>query len=105
MPKSNALQAVLERSAAQTQPKGEPPHQGSGGRKDPAKVEVAVEAAAGQPKFYRPSRDGKRLIAGHFSPKIAKQLKILAAEEETSVQALLEEAIELLFIKKARDKV
>src|SRR4051812_35070723 len=101
MPKPNALQAVLERSAAQTQPKGEPPPQGSGGRKDPAKV----EAAAGQPKFYRPSRDGKRLIAGHFSPKIAKQLKILAAEEETSVQALLEEAIELLFIKKARDKV
>jgi hypothetical protein len=28
-------------------------------------------------------------------------LKLLAAEEETTVQALLEEALDLLFVKKA----
>ena len=53
-------------------------------------------------KFYRPSRDGQRLIAGHFDPSIAKQLKLLAAEEDTTVQALLEEALNLLFVKKGQ---
>jgi len=56
-------------------------------------------------KFYRPSRDGRRLVAGHFDPKVAKQLKLLAAEEETTVQALLEEALELLFLKKGKGRI
>jgi hypothetical protein len=53
----------------------------------------------------RPSREGKRLIAGHFDPKVAKHLRILAAEEDTSIQALLEEALDLLFVKKGRGPV
>ena len=57
------------------------------------------------PKFHRPSREGRRLIAGHFNPKVAKQLKLLAAEEETTVQNLLEEALELLFVKKGRGTI
>jgi hypothetical protein len=53
----------------------------------------------------RPSRQGKRLIAGHFDPKVAKQLRLLAAEEDTSIQALLEEALDLLFVKKGRGRI
>jgi len=53
----------------------------------------------------RPSRSGKRLIGGHFPPNVAKHLKILAAEEGTSVQALLEEALDLLFVKKGRGHI
>jgi hypothetical protein len=45
------------------------------------------------------------LVAGHFEPKVAKQLKLLAAEEETTIQALLEEALDLLFIKKGQGKI
>ena len=37
----------------------------------------------------RPSRVDKVLIAGHFSREVSKQLKIGAAEKETTVQALL----------------
>ena len=52
-----------------------------------------------------PSRQGKRLIGGHFPPDVAKNLKILAAEEDTSVQALLEEALKLLFVKKGKGRL
>jgi hypothetical protein len=91
----NSLQAVLERQA-----------------RDPAEVvqvtpsQAEIEADAPRsPRFHRPSREGRRLIAGHFDPKVAKQLKLLAAEEETTVQGLLEEALELLFVKKGRGTI
>jgi antitoxin-like ribbon-helix-helix protein len=92
----NSLQAVLERQAKPTVP--------------PAAEAPSVSAPEPQAqpraaRFYRPSRDGRRLVAGHFEPKVAKQLKLLAAEEETTVQALLEEAIDLLFMKKGQGKI
>jgi hypothetical protein len=52
-----------------------------------------------------PGRVGTKLIGGHFPPAISMQLKILAVEEETTVQALLEEAIADLLTKKAGRKV
>lgn len=86
----NSLQAVLERQAHT------PP---------PAAHRQPGDAEESRPgKFYRPSREGKRLIAGHFTRKVAKQLKLLAVEEDTSVQALLEEALDLLFIKKGKGR-
>jgi hypothetical protein len=53
-------------------------------------------------KAQRPSRTGTKLVAGHFEPKVARQLRIIAAEEDTTIQALLEEALDLLFVKKGR---
>ena len=46
-----------------------------------------------------PSRKGKKAIAGHFDPAVSKQLKQLALEEDTTVQALLAEALNDLFEK------
>ena len=89
----NSLQAVLDRQAA-TPPVEELAAPGK--KVPPPRSEPKAE------KFFRPSREGRKLIAGHFPPKTAKQLKILAAEEDTTVQALLEEALELLFVKKGR---
>jgi hypothetical protein len=87
----NALQAVLERQARET--KAEQPA--------PAAQERAGEAAspALEPKYSRTSRTGRKPVAGHFDLKVAKQLKLLAAEEEPTIQALLEEALDLLFMK------
>jgi len=48
------------------------------------------------------SRINTRLIAGHFDPKVARQLRIIAAEEDRTIQALLEEALDLLFVKKGK---
>ena len=45
----------------------------------------------------RPSRTGTRHIGGHFPPEVAKQLRQLAVDEDTSHQKLLGEALDLLF--------
>lgn len=45
------------------------------------------------------SRQGKKTIAGHFVPEAAWQLKKLALDRHTTVQKLLEEALQDLFEK------
>jgi hypothetical protein len=89
----NSLQAVLERQA-----RSKPEVVGTTSDVREAKIDAPR-------KFHRPSREGRRLIAGHFDPKVAKQLKLLAAEEETTIQSLLEEAIDLLFVKKGKGTI
>ena len=44
-----------------------------------------------------PSRRGKRAIVGHFDPVVCRQLKQIALDEDKSSQALLAEALNLLF--------
>lgn len=51
------------------------------------------------------ARAGTRLVAGHFPDATLKALKHLMAEEGTTLQALLEEAIGDLLIKKGRTKL
>jgi hypothetical protein len=99
----NSLQAVLERQATQQiqqapEPVARPESQD---RVAPAPSAPQVRAE----KFYRPSRDGRRFLGGHFDPKVVRQMKMLAAEEDTTTQALLEEALDLLFLKKGRGKI
>ena len=57
-----------------------------------------------QPAARSPSASkssGKRKhVGGYFAPDVAKQLRLLASEEETTVQALLAEALRLLFKKR-----
>lgn len=97
----NALQAVLDAQAASL-----PPRESAPAREETSPAEAPPAAAVRQAaKSARPSREGTRLIAGHFPPSVAKQLKILAAEEETSVQDLLHEALDLLFIKKGKNTI
>lgn len=43
------------------------------------------------------AREGKRLIGGHFDRSVARQLREVAAREESTVQALLAEAMNMLF--------
>ena len=96
----NSLQSVLDRQAIAPPPAPEPAPR----RPAPPKRAVARDDAT-PGKFHRPSRDGQKLIAGHFAPKVAKQLKLLAVEEDTTVQALLEQALDLLFVKKGKERV
>lgn len=44
-----------------------------------------------------PSRQGKKMISGHFDKDVHRQLKMLALEKETSIQSLLSEALNALF--------
>lgn len=63
---------------------------------DPSVLPEGLEIKPKTP-HHRPSREGTKAISGHFAPEISKQLRILAVNQDTSVQALLGEALNLLF--------
>lgn len=88
MAKGNALQAVLDRAKA-------------GGEPAPSLAMPDGAPAAKAPG----ARQGTKLIGGHFPPEISTQLRILAAEGGTTVQSLLAEALDDLFVKKGRNRV
>ncbi|WP_395442832.1 ribbon-helix-helix domain-containing protein [Caulobacter sp. UC70_42] len=91
MAKGNALQAVLDRAKV-------------GGEPAPAPA-PATPAEAPPARGTQGARQGTKLIGGHFPPEISTQLRILAAEEGTTVQRLLAEALDDLFVKKGRNRV
>lgn len=54
---------------------------------DPATTPPAARAA---------TRQGKKAVSAYFSPEVSRALNVLAAEQGTTLQALLGEAIDLL---------
>ena len=88
----NSLQAALE--AAKSKNTVEPDQN----KKSKSNTEIKKEDKAKAP----PSRKGKVLIAGHFQKNISKQLKLIGIEEDKTNQELLEEALDLLFVKKGK---
>lgn len=89
MAAKNSLQAVLDRQKTEA----------------PPPVLAQPETVTAAPKFSRPSRSGTKFVGGHFPPSVARQLRLLAAEEDTTTQALLEEALDLLFVKKGKGTI
>lgn len=51
------------------------------------------------------ARTGTRQIAGHFPEATLRALKHIMAEESVTLQALLDEAIDDLLVKKGRRKL
>ena len=43
------------------------------------------------------SRQDRRHVGAYVPPNVARQLRVIAAQEDTSTQALIEQAIEMLF--------
>ncbi|PCJ62742.1 MAG: hypothetical protein COA58_16750 [Bacteroidetes bacterium] len=62
-----------------------------------------------KPKVKKQAKKSSRadtvLVGGHFAPDVKKQLRMIAAEEGTTNQALLEEALNLLFRKKGKKAI
>ena len=58
-------------------------------RKPPATPSVSAHG--------RRPRTGTKHVGGYFDPEVSKQLRQIALDEDSSVQALLGEAIDLLF--------
>lgn len=61
----------------------------------PAPTEIKVEVATSP--HERPARKGTKHIGGYFDPEVSKQLRKIALDEDTSVQELLAEAIDMIF--------
>jgi hypothetical protein len=51
---------------------------------------------AGTPQSYPKHRQGKKALIAYFSPALSRALKQMALDENTSMQALLGEAVDLL---------
>ena len=51
------------------------------------------------------AREGRVLVGGHFAPEVQTALKIIAAEERTTVQALLAEGINTVFAKRRKPEI
>lgn len=49
------------------------------------------------PPKTAPSRRGKKHIGGYYPPDVSKRIRQLALEEETTMQELVGEGLELLF--------
>jgi hypothetical protein len=68
----------------------------------PAAPEPAAVVAKGK---RAPSRVDRVLIGGFFAPEVQRALKIAAAEEGTTIQALLTEAIDTVFAKRGKPQI
>lgn len=105
----NALQAVLDKATRETPVAASADPSVAAPARPPRQQRQAAKAAPStkpaEAKFYRPVREGRRFVGAHFPPEVARQLRLIAAEDDTTIQALLEEAIDLLFVKKGRAKM
>ncbi len=57
------------------------------------------------PEPKRPSRQGVKHIGGYFDPVVSKQLRTIAIDEDSSVQALLGEALDMLFQSRGKPMI
>lgn len=61
---------------------------------DPMSIsEEQREAAHGRSSYVPPSRAGKKQLMGYFDEEIIKALRVLALRQDTTMKALLEEAV------------
>ncbi|MDI7776332.1 ribbon-helix-helix domain-containing protein [Asticcacaulis sp. EMRT-3] len=92
MSKASARPSLADRLAAVAAPPAE----------KPAPVKIQVPKAASQPApapTVTPARVGKTMIAGYFTPEMAKAVKLLAVERDTTVQALIGEGLDAVLHK------
>ena len=76
------------------------------GRTTPASAPVGdVPTRAERDPHHRPGREGKSNVTGYFDPVVKRQLRLLAAERDTTIQALLGEALNDLFAKHGKAEV
>ena len=61
-----------------------------------AEHESRPPAAAVTPQSYPKHRQGKKALIAYFSPDVSKGLRQLALDEDTTMQALLGEAVDML---------
>jgi hypothetical protein len=63
-------------------------------RKEAAEAPAEPEAAAKMTTRAK-ARVGKRALVGYFSPELSRLLNMMATERDTTLQAILGEAIDL----------
>lgn len=70
----------------------------------PVLSKISVEETQNDEKVP-PSRRGKRHISGYFDAEVYRQVKIICAEDEKTVQEVLGEALNALFINRGKPPI
>lgn len=101
MTKRKAITAALAKSSGSARA-GE-----SKLEKDNGQTEAQDQAIAEryQNPHYRPGRATKTNVTGYFPPEVKRQLRLLSAEQDTTIQALLAEALNDLFAKHGKPEI
>lgn len=86
---SGRLSGLRDALKAERQPPAPAP------RPTPSEPELASVAVAGASRAK--ARIGKRALAGYFSPELVRAVNIEATQRDTTVQAILGEALDLWF--------
>jgi hypothetical protein len=86
-------------------PKPNPLTQGLEQQPQPVRASASHRTQKAQLKALPPSRTGRVLVGGHFAPEVQTALKVIAAEERTTMQALLGEAINTVFAKRHKPEI
>ena len=71
----------------------------------PALQQDNASAPTPKSQHFRPSIEGKSNVTGYFPPAVKKQLRILAADRDTTIQDLLAEALNDLFAKHGKPEI
>lgn len=71
----------------------------------PAAPEIAVAVAEKPPADRPPARRGTKHVGGYFDPAVSRQLRGIALEEDSTVQELLGEALDMLFQTRRRPTI
>ena len=69
------------------------------------KREGKSEAKPEDNPHYRPGRAAKSNVTGYFPQAVKKQLRLLAAERDTTIQRLLAEALNGLFAANGKPEI
>lgn len=87
-------------------PKSNPLTQGLEQQSQSAKTRTISKSGKQQSaRSGSPSRSGRVLVGGHFAPEVQTALKIIAAEERTTIQSLLAEGINTVFAKRRKPEI
>lgn len=92
---TNRLQAVLDRAAGSHEPPRKPKS---------ASRPAALRTTSARRKVM-PQEAATVLVGAHLPPAYLRQLRLLAAEEGVTSNALIREALDLLFVKKGRERI
>ena len=99
--RANSLQAALSGAAVADEPVPATP-KAAPKKRPPVKQSRAATKKASNAGRYR---DSTVMVGGHFPPHVLRQLRMIAAEEDTTNQALIAEALDLLFTRKGKSKI
>jgi hypothetical protein len=92
--KKNSLSFALE-SAPAPAPAAAAPQPATPGEKTAARTNPTRP----------PSREGKKLIGGHFAPEVQRALNVISAESGETIQQLLADALNVIFAKYGKPQI